>query len=337
MIWILFFATAALLTILTAFLLWAGDWSAVPGERTGEIHRIENEAQAVESDAAIKGIKVMTWNLGYGYGIGSHEPAERRSRQHYLQTLRGMASILEEQRPEIVLLQEIDFDSRRTHRIDQSAFLQKEAGYAYSAPVLNWRANYVPYPFFNFPAHFGRIRSGQSILSLYPIKSNKVILFSKPKENPSWYNAFYLFRCAQITEIELPGIGAAPVINIHLEAFSKETRDEQVRMVFDLTDRLNAERMILAGDFNLSCDELTAIRESAETGKGNMSRTEGKRHLYENRPRLPTYPSDNPQEMLDHIFAGPAWRIEKVQTINPAGILSDHLPLLANLKLVENK
>ena len=101
-------------------------------------------------------------------------------------------------------------------------------------------------PYWPPSAHFGRILSGQAVLSRYPIAKNDRIVLEKVASNPFYYNAVYLDRLAQVTEVQVGGQSVI-LINLHLEAFDNPTRLEQTKVVKDLAARYAQDYPVLSG------------------------------------------------------------------------------------------
>jgi hypothetical protein len=70
---------------------------------------------------------------------------------------------------DIVLLQEADFASQRTHDIDQLYYIAVALGWGYAARASTWECRYLPWPLRQPP---GRIRAGMGVISRYPLVQN---------------------------------------------------------------------------------------------------------------------------------------------------------------------
>jgi endonuclease/exonuclease/phosphatase family metal-dependent hydrolase len=148
-----------------------------------------------------------------------------------------VGEVIKETKADIVLLQEVDFDSRRSGNIDQLKVLANITGLRYGAYALNWKAGYVPYPYWHPNRHFGKINSGGAVLSRHLIKINRVTVHPKPESNSWIYNAFYNFRLSQYVEIDF-GEKTFAIINNHLEAFNIKNREEQASAMLWMVNEL---------------------------------------------------------------------------------------------------
>lgn len=300
--------------------------------------------------AADPSITVVTWNIAWGYGAGSEGRGAARPKEHFERTLDEIGRVLAQLEPDVVLLQEVDFDSTRSHHIDQAERLARLAKLPYVAKAVTWRASWVPFPFWPPEDQFGTLRSGGAILSRFPIEGHRVETVSKPKSNPFWYNLFYLFRYHQQATLQTED-GPVLVLNVHAEAFEKESRIRHARL---LADRISSElipRTIVGGDLNTVLPEATVRRgypDEPETSHvddptlelirgidGLLDTVPGELYL-KNEPAWLTFPAHEPNRKLDYLLHGAGFRVEEVEVPRAlAGELSDHLPLVARLAPIE--
>ncbi|MGB3788631.1 MAG: endonuclease/exonuclease/phosphatase family protein, partial [Phormidesmis sp.] len=245
--------------------------------------------------------------------------------------------------PDIVAFQEIDIGSKRSYGVDQSEAIAQGIGLDFGAIAISWDKNYVPFPYWPISAQFGKMLSGQSIISRHPIQENSRIVLEKVADNPFYYNAFYLDRLAQVAKIQL-GEQPVIVISVHLEAFDEPTRVSQTTFVRSLAeDYAKTYPVILVGDFNSALNRGTFIDASGQDhGETQFSIKEmlASDQLVSAVPEADwtgknlTFPSDKPAYKLDYIFYTPE-TIEMVDTqvISAVGEASDHLPVMMRFRL----
>lgn len=285
-------------------------------------------------------IKIMTWNLGYLYGEGSEGPGYvSQSKEFYERKLAGLVDLVKEVSPDIVCLQEIDFDSQRSQSMDQAKILAERAGYPFVARAISWDANYIPFPYWPISRHFGHMKSGGAVLSKYPIIKNDVTLLQKPLSQPWWYNLFYLHRYLQRVSIEING-QVFKLMNLHLEAFDKKDRMGQIEK---LLAGLEKEKMdFITGDFNMVPSVASKKKFSVDDDYENdmsfelMQKSKLSEviptEIYEKDESLYfTFPSSRPDRRLDYIFYQPGLKMMKAEILPSA--LSDHLPLKATFQI----
>ena len=286
-------------------------------------------------------VKVLTWNLGYLYGQGSEGPGyQHREKDYYQATLDKLVKEIRDWSPDVVCLQEIDFEASRSGDINQAQYLALKAGYPYVAEAVSWDANYIPFPYWPLKNNFGRMKSGGAILSKYPLSDHEVYLPQKPQSQPWWYNLFYLHRYFQKVTVEL-GDKKFKIINLHLEAFDKVDRQEQVKK---LVSKITAEDIdFVAGDFNMLPS--TATKKSKFYNEDNYENDLSydimkKAMLSEiipddiyikNEANYFTFPAWKPDRRLDYIWYKSSLKMMKAEVLSSA--LSDHLPMRASFQI----
>lgn len=298
------------------------------------------EWQPLEEEPSV--VKLLTWNLGFLYGKGSEGPGYLpRTREFFDERLRGLVNQLREWDADVVFLQEIDFDSHRSGNINQAQYVAIHAGYPYVAEARSWIANYIPFPYWPLSRNFGRMNSGGAILSRFPIKTHTYELLKKPAGNPWWYNLFYLHRYFQKVSVEIGGKDYQ-FINLHLEAFDKNSRSEEIKL---LTQKIRNENIdFVLGDFNMVPDVSSKKRnfpESSDDYENDLSFGLMKKsgmdevipeEIYEKNESLYfTFPSWKPDRRLDYIFFRDGLKMMRAEVLPSA--LSDHLPLKASFQL----
>jgi len=290
---------------------------------------------------------VLTWNIAYAYGFGSDgEGYVPRTSEEMANRLKRIGEIIHRSGADIVLLQEIDFDSHRSHNVDQLEELSHVAGLRYAARAVTWKAGHVPFPYWPPNHHFGAMCSGGAVLSRYPITVNRIALHPKPNKNPWWHNDFYPFRYSQQVAIQR-GEQVIWVINNHLEAYDQANRVQQANALAEIVRTLTnvTEVIIAGGDMNTIPPEATMHhgypdRPNADyRGDTTMNILRSisvfkevvKVESYlENESAFFTAPAHAPNRRLDYLFVPENMPVTDVRMI-PTGDLSDHLPVRVEL------
>ncbi|MEO1591429.1 MAG: endonuclease/exonuclease/phosphatase family protein [Cyanobacteria bacterium J06632_22] len=314
---------------LLIFYNWATAGS-YPTGRYAEVLRYGEPRTEPEKDT----FTVVSYNIGYLSGLTNNVAVERSADlfeanlQQAVQAMQGLDA-------DFIALQEIDLDSKRSFQTNQVEALAKALAMPVGAVTINWDKNYVPFPYWPPAAHFGRVLSGQAVLSRYPVAKNDRIVLEKVASQPFYYNAVYLDRLAQVTEIR---IGNRPVIliNLHLEAFDNPTRLAQTQVVKDLAERYAQDYpVLLVGDFNSAVNRpeegeprtIELLLESALFA-GAIAPEQ-----YSD-PSQATYPTDQPEHKLDYIFYTPdTIEMLEARVVTEAGQASDHLPVAMTFRL----
>ncbi len=343
---LLLFLPMLLLFFLFLLLLWGSGGFQSPGTSTGPIAVIGEPAKA----DSVSTLRVMTWNIGYGYGVGSMGAGyATKSKEEIDRAITAMGELIRRDSIDIVLIQEIDFDSKRSGGTDQLRLLAEVSGLPYTARAVSWDANYVPFPYWPPRDHFGRVLSGAAVLSRFPIIENTAERLPKPDSNPWFYNMFYLFRMFQTVGVEI-GDRTYFIANHHLESFDKHNRMEQA-----LLARRRLAELAQRGDVLLFGGDLNSVPETAEKRSGFIDSPEdnyeadstlavfrgipGFRELitaeeYASNPSpWDTYPANAPTRRVDFLFINSRFEVVGAKVVTEAGTLSDHLPVMAEVRI----
>lgn len=272
-------------------------------------------------------LTVMTYNLGYLSGMTNNLPLDRPD-ELFKTNLSKARSLIGRVSPDIIGFQEIDFDSHRSNNYNQLDSLNNFYHQGFAS--VNWDKRYVPFPYWPPSLHFGKMLSGQAILSKFPMEKIESVTLEHPSEAPFYYRAFYLDRLVQMANIQI-GNTSVKVMNVHMEAFFPETREKQAHEVKALFEKHAAQMpVIFLGDFNSEApwvegaDEVMKIILSSEFCASAISPMGYKK----NPNDYNTFSSGDPQKMIDFILYNDNFiEIIEARVISEAGDISDHLPV----------
>ncbi|MBD1918023.1 MULTISPECIES: endonuclease/exonuclease/phosphatase family protein [Cyanophyceae] len=275
-------------------------------------------------------LSVVSYNIGYLSGLTNQQAVERDKALFEVNQATAIAA-LQTLQPDILALQEIDFDAYRSFNLNQQYAVAAALEMAFGAIAVNWDKRYVPFPYWPPQAHYKQVISGQAVLSRYPVRRNERLVLEKVPTNPFYYNALYLDRVAQVTEIDVSG-QTLIVINVHLEAFDAPTRIRQTQVVRELAEGYAEDYpVLLLGDFNSSLN-----RNEGDDPRSIQFLLDSP-VLTSALPTAPssfTFPSDQPQYVLDYIFYTPATLdLVTAEVVAEAAQASDHLPIQAQVRL----
>lgn len=335
-LYISLFLSAALII----FFLWAGSGSLSEDKLSG----IRKYSDVFGDFYQEKGrLKVMTYNCGYFSGMRNNLPVVS-NREYFIKNLNIFTELLSNIRPDIICFQEIDFNSHRSHHINQSHYLSDKLNYPNYSYAVNWDKRYVPFPYWPPSAHFKKMVSGQSIVSMFPLRDTKRVKL-KRADNPFYYDKFYLDRLLQETIIEI-GDKKIVLMNVHLESYDKDTREEQAEFILNYYRKTYKKRypVILLGDFNCGHpasvkqknfpDEPDTDFEDETTIKIIMEESSLTEAFSIQKGEFNTYPADKPNRQLDYIF----YTNDSIELLN-ASVLkivsSDHLPVVVEFRFKE--
>jgi endonuclease/exonuclease/phosphatase family metal-dependent hydrolase len=326
---------------LILILAWAAfPWSLNESHQSQEVISIEPQGM-IDEEEHPSVIKILTFNIGFLYGKGSEGPGyEHRDRDFYEKRLKEVSKEIHDWGADVVCLQESDFDSSRSHSLNQAQFIAKHAGYPYVAEAHSWKSNYIPFPYWPLKNNFGQMASGGAILSRFPLSNHQVTLLKKPKSQPWWYNLFYLHRYFQKVTLTV-GEKEFKLINLHLEAFDKVDRKNQVDKLAQMVKDEDID--IVAGDFNMlptsankrskffNDDEYENDSSYERMVSSGLSEVIPNDIYSKDESSYFTFPSWSPDRRLDYIWFKPGLKMMKAEVLPSAS--SDHLPLRATFQI----
>lgn len=300
-------------------------WASSPTMDEKEyVKLIENDYPTTISNDSI--YSIITYNVGYLSGMTNNLPVAK-PKELFDKNQKKVERELKKANADIVAFQEIDYKASRSYEVNQEDEFAK-LGYNYVAKAVNWDEHYVPFPYWPPTMHFGKIVSGQSIISKYKLKNHERIVLERVPDNPFYKDALYLERLAQVVKVVLDGKEIV-VINTHLEAFDKITRVKQLNHVIDIFKKhAETHPTILLGDFNSDPKyKDPAINKMFDlSGVGNAAFSKDNYDL--------TFDTKDPFERLDYIFYTEN-TIEYVsgKVLKTFEQASDHLPVEMKFKL----
>lgn len=202
-------------------------------------------------------VKVLSWNVQYLAGRGyvffydtlaGDGPDTRPTPQSIARTLDEVAGVIRQEEPDVVLLQEVDRDSKRTDYADQMALIRARLGGAYpcAAAAYYHRAAFVPHP--NI---MGKV--GLSLVTLSKTRIERATRYQLPRICGDPVTVAFNFKRA-VLAVTLPVQGGRPLtaLQTHMDAFAQgcDTMHKQVARVGEVLAATPAP-WIMGGDFNL--------------------------------------------------------------------------------------
>lgn len=333
-----------LLVFFAGFMYWAVGKS-LPRQSQLNVERWPNAIVAQPKST----VTVMTYNMGHGQGV-KDLPWDWRGEEVTKMQLNELAEVINHVKADFLFLQEVDINSHRTQNIDQAKFLLEKTNYPYSACATVWDKNYIPFPYWPIEQHLGKVLAANCIFSKYPLKNHESVIFDKPESNPFWYNWGYLDRGAQKVVAQI-GDKKLTLINLHFEAWEKEARAKQVKVVSDWALSLPGP-LVIGGDFNAvppeACKKAAFADEMDADFQADKTIELLRSYLVNFNETLSiskcpssgvnpqelatfTFPADAPNRRLDYIYTINGARIVAERVVKEAATASDHLPVWAEI------
>lgn len=296
-------------------------------------------------------LRLLTWNIGYGglgkemdffYEGGRMVRPDKSSSKCYLQ---GISDVLKKQDfLDVILLQEVDFDSKRSYYADQSRMITTVLADYNVLLTTNYYSNYVPVPIFN---PMGKVKSGITTFSKYkPVNAKRVAApgkYSFPKR------LFMLKRCFLITRYNVDNSKELVLINLHNSAFedADDLRKGELKLLKQLiiNEYEKGNYVIAGGDWNQNPSDLN-LKNIKKYNTRSVWPVE-KDFLPEDwswafDPSIPTnrdvHESFDLQSttctVLDYFVTSPNIKVISTKAIDLEFEFSDHQPVIIQLKLI---
>ncbi len=321
---------------------------------------------APQPDSAIT---AMTWNIRFGIGRmpwfgDACSDITVYSQKDVLSHLDAVVAKINAIRPDILLLQEVDINSKRTSYLNELQYILDHTYFNYAAYVPEWRAQYIP------SDGLGRMDMGLAILSPWPVNNAKRIQLALRGDQSSLEVYFYLRSCMLTASIQVPGFKELSVVNIHASAFATDdTKQKHYQEFKEKLDEINnaGGYFLAGGDLNTLppgstktdyCFEDMCPDESYHQPGDDPMHKPGSDYTPEQEWLLPIYhvyscalplvqyqanqsayfthttrPTENFDRTLDYLFTNLHWVANSTVTHQDAFYESDHTPVSSMLVL----
>lgn len=294
--------------------------------------------------------EVVTFNVGYA-GLGEKEDffvdggdmVRPEEKENVTENLKGIISTLKEQNADILLIQELDVDSKRSYHVNEKVQVEKALNME-GVLAPNFVCEYVPFP---LPT-IGKVESGVATFADYSSDTAKRIALPIPFKWP--IRMANLKRCLLETKFPIEGTDKELVVfNVHLEAYDDGTgKEEQTKIMLKaMEEEYNKGNYVVAGgDFNQSLEE--NFKRYPITDEDNWIPGELDAQAFEENftihmdgsvptCRLNDTPlSDNTQTyVVDGFIVSNNINVEEVKTLDEGFKYSDHNPVRLKFSFVE--
>ena len=306
-------------------------------------HRVPAVAKAGEP------LTILVWNVQYGASRKHHffydgGEAVRVPEADVQWTLDAIAEVVAEVDPDVILWQELDRGSDRTHRVDMVQELLRRAPYPCTATTPYHRVAYVPHPGHE---HLGKVDMHLGVFSR--VRLTEATRHQLPLlDEPVWRAIFNLRRAALEVRVPVAGGPDLTLLDTHLSAFSRGdgTLPRQVRHLrrLALQARDAGDGVVLAGDMNslppgddpgrLSERDQLLYSDSDNPVKvlyDALTPALAPNTYAADPGRAFTYigfGQDRPDRMIDHAFTAGPVRADSYGVRQDRLDISDHLPLV---------
>ena len=237
-------------------------------------------------------LRVLCYNIHYGQGTDGRYDLER------------LAAVINQSKPDLVALQEVDVGVKRSGRVYQAQRLGE---------LTSMAVRFGP------TQHYEGGLFGNAVLSRLPILA--VVIQPLPYTESTKQRVTYPRGAIAVT---IRGVDGKPLrfISTHFQHNVPEDRVAEAKGINKLFVRDDRMPTILAGDMNATPDS-----EPIQLLLKHWSNAT-------DEPASPTAPSQKPTSRIDYIFYRPAsmFRVSHAEVIEQP-VASDHRPVLAVFKM----
>jgi endonuclease/exonuclease/phosphatase family metal-dependent hydrolase len=253
------------------------------------------------------------------HGWGGDKNKFKRDQQAIIKRLDEISAMLADEKPDIAVLEEVDFDSLLTGRMNQAKYIAEKTGYSYRVEHKNVDARTL----FSFSERFGNV-----LLSRYPVSKASLVSFPGHKK---WETIMGGKSTAMLCDIEISSKNRIRVLATHLASFSEEVRVKSAKII-EKTRKASTLPFLVVGDLN-----------SAPDGIPNHNLYKGENAMdillagggFITLPLKDPAPSDFTISagIVDWILVPPSWNITARRV--PELMASDHFPVVMEMELPE--
>lgn len=308
-----------------------------------------------------RNIKVLCWNVQYMAGknyffwydiIDNSGPDIKPSREDIVKTRHEVVRIIKDEDPDLIIIQEIHDNAKRTGYEDQLTALLELLPDEYSCytSAYYWKASFVP-----IKQIMGSVGMKLVTISKYKLNSARRYQLPVMPLNPL-FQQFNFKRAILETRIALEDGKEFALLNTHLDAFAQnnDTMEQQVKMVKSILTGLDREDTpwVIGGDFNLLPNKMAYNQLSGESRTYYNPETELNLLTAdfnvipsiedvsgEHRSRWFTYYPNNPAyegpiKTIDYMFYSDLLEAGKYQVRSKDTLkISDHLPIISEFRI----
>lgn len=262
-------------------------------------------------------LRIATLNIAHGRGarLGSSNWTDENSQQRH-ERLTQIGQLLARHNLDIVILNEVDFDSIWSHHVDQAEAIA-QAGVFQHVVRQN---NYDVYSF------MARLRFGNAVLSKFRV----IRVEYRPLPAISWIeNVLAGNHDSVFVELELSDTQRLGIWAVHLEVRDEEIRRRAIETILADFPPLTLPTVLL-GDLNsIVSSESTSTNLSAadlleSSGRFNVYPTASSTDFF-------TFPSQEPRRTLDWIFIPKSLRFVSGEIMR--NNLTDHHGVVVEIAL----
>lgn len=283
------------------------------GDDNANLSRAQNQASPRRE------LRLAIWNIAHGRGdIDSNWQQGKDAKRNRVTEI---AAAISKFNADVVVLNEVDFQSSWSGGVDQAELIARSAEY----PICIKQAN------LDFGFLWGRWYFGNVILSRFPISDQQIVPLRPLNEWESWLVGQK--RGVSCT-VNLPSGEKVSLVGLHLESRGETIRTKQVDDVARHCGTLS-HPLIVGGDLNTTPSHFPNAqfdRDGVNAFDKLIQQTQFSRFRRDaDPPEAMTFSTRDPRLAIDWILVGPELNLVNVEVIPSS--LSDHRPVIATIEL----
>ncbi len=207
--------------------------------------------------SADEALHLTSWNVGFGaytdqfsFFMDGGIYSRSFSYEETVSNMENIISELKSQNADLYLIQEVDFDSTRSHKVDEVTMVKEAFDSSYQSTFcINYDS---PYLFFPVMSPIGASNSG--MLTFSKAKITDALRRSLPIQT-NYAKLMDLDRAYAVNRIPCSNGKELILINLHLSAYTTDDTivSQQLEMLFDtMNEEISKGNYVIAGgDFNM--------------------------------------------------------------------------------------
>lgn len=304
-------------------------------------------------------LRVMSWNIKFGgarldFFFDCFGDRVLMTRDEVEANLEALAARIRAEDPDVVLLQEVDVNSKRSDFVDQLQWLLDRTELNHGVYASHWRADFIP------SDGLGAMDNGSAILSRWPLLDAERRALPLRTDQDALTRYFYLRRNVLSARLAMPGADDLWVVNVHTDAYGEDGTKRQ--HIDGFTEVMNAlddagATVIGGGDLNTLppgterqhdfedsvCEDEEFVADDYRPEADWLDELYGR---YAPFVPLADYQADQAayythtvdgrgfwNRQLDYLFSNATWQPGSGRVLQDTMPLSDHAPVVGTVDL----
>ncbi len=288
-------------------------------------------------------LRIFSLNFNYGAGSTHLELESGELRPLTQAEVTGRLDRLAEQvlalDVDVLMLQEVDFNSRFAGEFDQAEYLARRLRYGYLARAYSWKHPYSPFP---DPLHsevLGPMGSGMVVIARVPLLNSSRFSLSGAVFDNWWQTTFGPTYCLHMVELSLRN-QELRLFQTHLTNGNILDRERQGREVAGLVGRETLGKSLLVGTLGAPPPDIRVADATIERDntvplvrhRKNFQAPVSDFDLLDD-PANATFTDQQGSRVMDYVLPEKGLRITQLEVIDPPKDLTPHRGILIELTL----